>query len=168
MVKQVTLEAFLQDKILPDLERGRPEQDRPHTLAVVQKLKDILAHEPGLRLDRHVLVIAAYAHDWGYADLFSGGTPVQLDAMQQAKKLHMQLGAERLKALLDDSFFDFLSSAQKTRAVYLVSVHDNPDMWVETDVQVLMEADTLASLDVTLVKPTFDYVSNKKWMENTV
>ena len=159
------IEKYLKARILPDLERGRPNFDRPHTLAVVYWLKQIIKHNPELNLDKLVLLIAAYAHDWGYADMFRQGRKAQYNEVQKAKVKHMKLGAAKLQKLLDDKFFSFLTEKQKKRCLHLVAVHDNLNILKDSDELVLMEADTLGALDVNFVKPTFDFQSNQKYME---
>lgn len=59
-------------------------------------VKEICDSEPGL--NRRVLVTAAYAHDWGYADLF--GKSPSLDEIMAMKKKHMIVGAEKIGRLL--------------------------------------------------------------------
>ena len=159
------IENYLNKKILPDLERGRSNFDRPHTVAVVYWLKQIISHSPELNLDRIVLLIAAYAHDWGYADMFSQKQQLQYDDVKNAKVVHMKVGAEKLQKLLNGKFFSFLDNKQKKRCVHLVAVHDNLDKLKDKDELVLMEADTLGALDVSFVKPTFDFESNEKYMQ---
>lgn len=160
-------EQVLQTSILPDLEKGRPNWDKPHTEIVVEYVKSILAIEAqNYNLDADVLVVAAYAHDWGYAELFEDNKPVQLDEVYSAKKRHMELGAKKLEKLLTDITFNFLTDTQKTRAVHLVEVHDTLDIISTSDERVLVEADTLAALDVTRVTPQFNKESNTRWMEN--
>ena len=66
MITLEKLEKYLQDKVFPKLEAGRPDWDKPHTQAVVDHLKNILQNSPKLNLDEHVLLIAAYTHDLGY------------------------------------------------------------------------------------------------------
>ena len=63
--KSNRIEEYLKEKILSDLERGRPDFDKTHTLAVVYWLNKIVEHSPELCLDNDVLLISAYAHDWG-------------------------------------------------------------------------------------------------------
>lgn len=162
------VEEFLRERIFPDLERGRPEQDKPHTEAAVIKLKEILDHESHRQLDKAVLLVAVYAHDWGYAGLFEGGRSIQRDEMKEAKLAHMELGANKLQVFLEDEFFSYLTDEQKERAVYLVRIHDLASEWVDDDVKVLMEADSLAALDVDLVEPTFNSESNERWIERVV
>jgi hypothetical protein len=158
------LEKVLGERIFPDLERGRPDFDGPHTRAVVRKLKEIWENVPGLEADRVGLLIAAYAHDWGYADLFKKGEEVQFGQVVDAKSEHMRLGAEKLRKLLREKFFDGLTKVQKERAAHLVKVHDDWRTLKDEDELTLMEADVLGATDTDLVTPGFDYESNKDWM----
>jgi hypothetical protein len=92
--KSNKIEDYLKGKILLELERGRPDFDKPHTLAVVYWLKQIIKHSSDLKLDENVLLISAYAHDWGYADMFSLGQQLQYSDVINAKAEHMVLGAK--------------------------------------------------------------------------
>ncbi|HUW22225.1 MAG TPA: HD domain-containing protein [Candidatus Bathyarchaeia archaeon] len=112
-MKLSQLEDYLQKKIFPELEKGRPDFDKPHTVAVVKKLKEILKNSPALKLDKIVLIIAAYSHDWGYAGLFQDGMPVQLKEVNDAKNDHREIGAKKLAGLLRNKFFNFLTREQK-------------------------------------------------------
>lgn len=159
------VEEFLARHIFPELEKGRPVFDVPHTKAVVHHLKEINAHSLSLDLDLPVLICAAYCHDWGYSGLFKGGSPIDsLDTVMEAKPKHMILGAEKTSGLLTLEFFSFLDSQQKERVVHLVAVHDQLDNLSQTDELVLMEADTLGGLDADMVKPTFDFASNERYV----
>ncbi|PIP66932.1 MAG: hypothetical protein COV79_04525 [Parcubacteria group bacterium CG11_big_fil_rev_8_21_14_0_20_41_14] len=89
------LEEYLKEKILPDLEKSRGGFDKIHTLEVVVWLKQIIDHNPELKLDETVLIIAAYAHDWGYADIFRDGQVMNFELIENAKKLHMELSAKK-------------------------------------------------------------------------
>tara|TARA_Y100000310_G_C20626514_1_gene786235 strand:+ start:197 stop:799 length:603 start_codon:yes stop_codon:yes gene_type:complete len=159
------LERYLKEKILPDLEESRGGFDKIHTLEVVDWLKQIIMHNPELKLDKIVLIIAAYAHDWGYSDIFTNKKTMGFEKVENAKKLHMKLGAKKLKKLLNDGFFSFLSNQQKIRCVHLVAVHDKKFEIKDTDELILMEADMLSSLDIT-DKPVYDAESNKKLMKS--
>jgi len=160
------LEEYLKEKILPDLEKSRGGFDRIHTLEVVEWLKKIIKYNPELKLDEIVLLIAAYAHDWGYSSIFRDGQVMNSEIIESAKKLHMELGAKKTEALLDDNFFSFLTTIQKSRCIHLVAVHDKKLEIKDTDELVLMEADMLSALDVKTKKPVFDEKSNKKFMES--
>lgn len=162
--KSNKIEAHLKEKILSDLERGRHDFDKLHTIAVVHWLKQIIEHCPDLNLDKDILLISAYAHDWGYADMFSQGQKLQYGDVKNAKAEHMRLGAKKLSELLNDKIFSFLTNEQKKRCIHLVTVHDSLAKLKDSDELVLMEADTLGGLDTNFVKPTFDFESNEKYM----
>src|SRR4030043_1361560 len=151
----MTLEEYLKKKILPDLEESRNGFDKIHTLEVVDWLKQIIEHNPDLKLDKDVLLIAAYAHDWGYSDIFGEGEVMQFEKVEDAKKLHMELGAQKLEKLLKGSIFSFLTDTQKERAIHLVAVHDKKFELKDVDELVLMEADMLSSLDINDGKPIY-------------
>lgn len=157
-------EKFLQEHVFPELEAGRPGWDKPHTESVVEYVKSIIDASPELKLDRDVLVIAAYAHDWGYAGLFAGTPRAEFDDIVKAKGEHMVIGAQKIKNLLEESVFDFLKLEQKERIVHLVGIHDNLESLRDSDEFVLMEADTLGGLDTSRVKPSFDNASNEKYL----
>ena len=159
-------EDLLAKTVLPELEAGRPNFDKPHTKAVVEYIKAIMDNHPELNLDRDVSVIAAYAHDWGYTGLFQDGKQIEIDDVGEAKKTHMLLGVDKLTVLLRDGVFNFLSKERKQRAIHLVGVHDDLKVLRDTDELVLMEADTLGGLDVSKIKPTFNKLSNTKYMQN--
>lgn len=159
------IEEYLKEKILPDLEKSRGGFDKIHTLEVVAWLKKIIKHSPKLKLDEAVLTIATYAHDWGYADIFREGQTMNFEIIENAKKLHMELGAKKIEKLLQDDFFSFLSDAQKSRCIHLVAVHDKKSEIKDIDELIIMEADMLSALDVNSNKPVLDIESNKKFME---
>ncbi len=163
---QRSIESHLKQTIFPDLERGRPGWDKPHTEAVVRYMRLLLEHWPisAEELDATVLFIAAYAHDWGYADLFDDGEPVQFDEVKDAKVAHMTRGASKLAALLEDAVFDALSSTQRERAVHLVEVHDKLEQLEDTDELLLMEADTLGALSAGVEHSTFDVASARRYL----
>lgn len=157
-------EVFVKEAIFPELEQGRPNWDQPHTEVVVMHIKSIINENPQLPLDPVVLIIAAYAHDWGYAGLFYNGQILSSEDIQEVKDLHMEIGAEKLSLLLENPVFNFLSLEQKQRAVHLVLNHDRLEALTELDELILMEADTLAGLDVEKVTPTFNQASNQRYM----
>lgn len=158
------IEKFLSENIFPDLERGRPNFDAPHTIAVVYHLKQILHRHPNL--DAFVMVISAYAHDWGYSDIFAGDkSTLNIDDVKNAKELHMVLGAQKIRKLLREPFFDFLTNIQKARVEHLVAVHDQIERLSDEDELVLMEADTLGALDHTRVEPSFNLKSYLQYIQ---
>ena len=157
------LENYLAEKILPDLEKSRGGFDRIHTLEVVSWLKKIIEHYPEFKLDKTIMLVSAYAHDWGYAGIFEDGQIMTSELVKGAKKLHMELGAKKIEELLKDDFFSFLTNEQKIRCIHLVAVHDKKFELKDTDELVLMEADMLSGLEIT-DKPRFDAQSNKEYM----
>ena len=159
------LEEYLKEKILPDLEKSRGGFDKIHTLEVVNWLKKIIKHNPKLKLDETVLLITAYAHDWGYSEIFKEGEIMNFAKVENAKPLHMELGAKKIEKLLKDDFFSFLTNQQKERCVHLVAVHDKKFELKNVDELILMEADMLSSLQISPGKPIYDAESNKKLME---
>ena len=160
------LEEYLKEKILPDLEKSRGGFDKIHTLEVVGWLKQIISHNPELRLDETVLTIAAYAHDWGYSEIFKDGQIMDIEVIENAKKLHMKLGAEKIEKLLHSDIFSFLTKEQKARIVHLVAVHDKKFEIRAVDEIILMEADVLSGLDVNTEKPILDTTSNINFMDS--
>jgi len=163
--KSYKLEKYLKEKILPDLEKSRGGFDKIHTLETACWLKQIISHNPKLKLDKTVLLIAAYAHDWGYSNIFKDGQVMNFKLVADAKKLHMELGEKKIKALLKDNFFSFLTATQKSRCIHLVAIHDKKFELKDTDELILMEADMLSGLEVNTGKPVFDAKSNKKFMK---
>ena len=91
-MSSITYEDLLKSTILPELEAGRPNWDKPHTEAVVGCIKAIVNNSFALHLDKEVLIIAAYARDWGYAGLFKEGKTLSLDDVNNAKETHMKIG----------------------------------------------------------------------------
>lgn len=159
------LERFLQANILPDLEKSRGGFDRVHTLEAVGWLKQIIKANPKLHLDKTALLVAAYAHDWGYSEIFKPGKRMTFDMVEKAKPLHMELGAKKIKKLLKNDFFSFLTDEQKERCVHLVAVHDKKYEIKDIDELILMEADMLSGLQISPGKPVYDARSNAKLME---
>ena len=163
--EKIYQDKYLKEKILPDLEKSRGGFDKIHTLEVVAWLKQIIKHNPELKLDETVLLIAAYAHDWGYCDIYKDGQAMNFELVENAKKLHMELGAKKTETLLKDNFFSFLTDEQKNRCIHLVAVHDKKFEIEDVDELVLMEADMLSALEINTGKPLYDSESNKKFME---
>ena len=61
-MSQAGYEHLLQQKIIPDLEKGRPNWDGPHTLAVVDFMKQIIENSPELKLDKDVEFLLTPGH----------------------------------------------------------------------------------------------------------
>lgn len=158
------VESFLAEHIFPELERGRPDWDLPHTQAVVYYLKQILQNTPSAPVDTTVLLIAAYAHDWGYSGLFDAGKPRSIDDIIPMKTLHMELGVQKITRLLTDSFFSFLKPSQKQRVIHLVGIHDKLSHISDFDERILVEADTLGGLDTDRVTPFANKQSSEQYI----
>ena len=160
------IEECLKEKILPELEKSRGGFDKIHTLETVDWIKKIIEHNPDLKLDKDVLIISAYAHDWGYAGLFKDDEIMNTDKIDNAKKLHMEIGAEKTKNLLKNDLFSSLTSKQKERCVHLVAFHDKKYEIKDVDELVLAEADILSGTDINTAKPRLDSESNKVFMDS--
>lgn len=160
------IELFLKEKILPDLEKSRGGYDGIHTLEAVDWLKKILQHAPELNFDKDVLIIATYAHDWGYAGIFADGEVMTVEKLETAKKAHMEIGAQKIGELLKDKIFNFLNNDQKERIIHLVAVHGKKYEIKDDDERVLMEADMLSGINVNSPKAKFDAASNQKFMNS--
>lgn len=155
------IEINLQNHIFPDLEKGRPDWDLPHTKAVVHWTKQIL---PETTLDPLVSITASYAHDWGYIGLFPDGA--SYDQIQKMKPLHMERGAEMIKTLLmGDELTSSFTQAQIDRVAHLVSVHDKLKQLKDEDEILLAEADTSGALDTNFVTPTFSKADDLKYLK---
>ena len=131
-------------------------------------MKQICQSEFGL--DAKVMIAAAYAHDWGYIDLFPNGV-TDFDDVHRKKADHMRIGADKIKDLLTSDLGDVYTVEQIERVVYLVSVHDRLDLFDDNtsdDVIALVEADTLGALDADRVKPTFSRENNEEYIEKEV
>ncbi len=161
------IEKFTKDTIFSDLSKGNPTWDVPHTTAVVHYVKEIIKANPNLNLDPVVLVLAAYAHDWGYSQYYRPGEALPFDEYMEAKKTHAAISAQRMAELLKNQVYDTVTVAQKARILHLVTVHDKKSDLKDADELVLMEADTLGGLDVDFAIPSFDEVGNSKYMKGT-
>lgn len=161
------IEEYLKERILSDLEKSRGGFDKIHTLEVVEWIKQIINHNPNLKLDRAVLIIAAYAHDWGYSGLFKNDEIMIFNKIENAKRLHEKLGAEKINNLLKEDIFSYLTNKQKERCVHLVAVHDKKFEIKDTDELILAEADILSGIDIDN-KPKLDSESNKSFMDSVL
>lgn len=159
------LEKVLQQVIFPDLLKGRAGFDLGHTQAVVYWMKRICEAEPSL--NAKVLVTAAYAHDWGYVGLFTGGR-ASLKQVMRAKVEHMRVGAHKISELLRTRLADQFTEAEIERVAHLVRVHDKLRSIKADDEVAMVEADTLGALDSDRVKPTFNEQENHEYLEKGV
>lgn len=163
---EIEIEQKLQEVIFPELSKGDPKWDLPHTKSVVHYVKEILNNTDTLEKDKDVLIIAAYAHDWGYTKFYKQGESLTQLEYSEAKKYHMDIGADKIKELLKDDVFSVLDSEQRSRIVHLVKIHDKLDGLNDLDEIILMEADTLGGLDTDFVTPSFTREENERYMNN--
>lgn len=159
----VGIEKYTKQIIFSDLKKGDPDWDIPHTTAVVHYTKEIIKHS-NLDLDPTVLVISAYAHDWGYVPFYKPGKSLSFDEYKEAKKSHADISAQKTNDLLKNEVYIDLTNQRKQRIIHLVAIHDKKDQLKDTDELTLMEADTLGGLDLDFVIPSFDAKGNSKYM----
>jgi len=144
------------------LEKGRRNWDVPHTQSVVEKAF-ILATDFNLRVSRNeirghlvdtiVIVTAAWLHDIGYYKEFT--KEARLDEVMDKKEKHMLVGEKMAGEFLSRSARAFLTEEQINMIAHLVGVHDNLESIETVEETILLEADTLGSLDTSWVEPTF-------------
>lgn len=154
------IEKYLINYCSVRLNKGRIGYDLPHTLTVVFYLKKIIQSLNNTPIDQDVIIITGYLHDIGYSRLSLNLKKQTHKNINKFKNDHMTAGSNHVKKLLKESIFNQLSSTQKLRIVHLVRVYDNLVKIHDIDEIILMEADTLACLNVARVKPTIDAKSN--------
>lgn len=160
------VEQVLKEVILPDLDQGRKNFDKPHTEAVVYWTKQLLTRIPLPHLDSQALITAAYAHDWGYFKLFEGVDSDDPAEISKKKAEHMERGASMITDLIENQLVTYFTASQKQLIAHLVSVHDQVER-LTTEIELtLMEADTLGMLDVKRVTPTFAKVENNIFIQD--
>lgn len=145
------------------LNKGREGWDVPHTRAVVYYAKLITKSE---NQDLLVIPTAARLHDIGYFGITEEDAR-EYEKVKEAKEFHMEVGARVARRFVDrEEVAKILNNAQQDRVVHLVWVHDRLEELKDLDEIILMEADTLGSIDVRRVKPTFDQEEEKNiWMD---
>ena len=162
---QVPIIVQVENYALKFLINGRKEWDVPHTRSVVHYATEI---GQSVGLDLLVEQTAAWFHDIGYFGLFKDGDSDNLFKVKNKKELHMKTGQRMARDFLArPEIAGFYTPEQSNRVSHLVSVHDNLPVLGELDELVLMEADTLGTLDVTRVKPTFNYDDAMRYLEST-
>lgn len=159
-----SVETVLQEHIFPDLLRGRKDFDLPHTKAVVHWVKQICSAESNL--NHKILITAAYAHDWGYAEQFVNNPTYH--NIQKIKSSHMEIGARKIDELIRTRLNTYFSKTERARVTHLVAIHDKLNEIKIDDEIALMEADTLGALDVERVKPTFSRKDNESYLEEVI
>ncbi len=130
------------------LDKGRANWDLNHTLAAVYWMKKLLEVEDG---DTKILVTAMYLHDVGYSNLSKNW---DYSVMSNFKELHMERGMEIAKNILDD--LDFLDS-EKEEIIRLIGIHDKLSELSSFNELLVMEADSLAQIDLERVSHDSNY-----------
>lgn len=162
------IESVLRSTILPELEKGRKDFDRPHTEAVIHWTKEIIKQANNPDLDPQVLITAAYAHDWGYIGLFEGANSHDRKEIAKRKPLHMERGAQFITKLIQEKLSDDYTSEQTEAVAHLVFLHDRVEE-LSTEAELLiMEADTIGMLDTERVKPTFTKEDNDVFLAREI
>ncbi len=163
------VEQVLRQIILKDLSnKGRLNWDHPHTEAVVYWMKHLLQVLNSPTLNTKVLITAAYAHDWGYADLFAREKNLSIAEVIPMKKLHMKRGAEMIERLLYQRLSSFFTEQEILRVVHLVGIHDTVRELKDEDELLLMECDTLGMLDEERVSPTLSTEERERFREKSI
>lgn len=161
------IERVLSQIILKDLaNKGRPQWDKPHTETVVYWMKELLRkinqNRPNKnQLSPKVLITAAYAHDWGYAGLFSQNSPITIDQARSKKEIHQERGAMMIERLIYQRLASYFNEAEVLRVTHLVLVHDLVDQLEAEDEILLMECDALGMIDAERVTPTLSSKQNE-------
>lgn len=159
------IEEFISQYVFPLLEAGDPNWDKPHALATVHHIRQIITLNPQYQLDPEVMLLTAYLHDIGYSKFYKKGQALSRDEYLEAKKLHMEVGRRLTEELL---VHINITNSQKERILHLVEVHDRLELLHTKEELILMEADTLGGLDVNFVKPSFSAAENTKHMQQVV
>jgi hypothetical protein len=163
------IERILRQVILKDLaNKGRPHWDKPHTEAVVYWMKYLLKKINKPELNSKVLITAAYAHDWGYANLFEQKKPITIDQALSQKDLHMKKGVEMIERLVYQRLSSYFTEAEILRLTHLISIHDYVDQLQDEDELLLMECDALGMIDTERVNPTLSKEDSERLMKNSI
>ena len=162
MKKKELLYSLAEEYALGFLNKGREGWDVPHTRAVVYYAKLITKSE---NQDLLVITTDARLHDIGYFGITEEDAR-EYEKVKEAKEFHMEVGARVARRFVDrEEVAKILNNAQQDRVVHLVWVHDRLEELKDLDEIILMEADTLGSIDVRRVKPTFDQEGRKKYLD---
>jgi putative nucleotidyltransferase with HDIG domain len=154
------LEEKLKIEVFKYLEKGRPNWDLPHTLAVVHWMKELLKGEGG---NSRVLITAAYLHDIGYANMFDESN-YDDDSVMVMRSKHMQIGVEYSRNILDK--VKGFEKEEIERIFHLVGMHDDLEQIVDNDEQILFEADSLGQIDIERVKSNWNDEDYKKFINH--
>lgn len=140
------------------LKKGRTDWDFLHSLACVYWMKELLKHEAG---SLKLLITAAYLHDIGYSGKFKAHYSFQdNEAVKHDHMVHGKVLAEKMLRELGN-----YTENEIKRIAHLVRIHDELDKIRTQEAQLLFEADSLASIDVERVKPTFDKKNYSEFLD---
>ncbi len=152
----------LEDKIkkeaLKYLEQGKEYWDAPHTLAAVDWMRKLIEKEGG---NEKILVTTMYLHDIGYMNKAGYGFD---DIMKDTKLNHEEIGAREAGKVLEKT--GGFSPEEIKQIVHLVRYHDHLDNIDTHEKQLVMEADSLAAINWTRVKPTFSKEDTARYLEH--
>jgi len=137
-------EEYLIKTVLPLLDKGRPGFNLEHTKLVIKYVKILCDLDQDL--DREVLLITAYLHDYGYIFFSEQASPGVPNPSQEVKDEHPAKSLEYWQSIQEEQVFDFLSEEQKERIGHLILVHDELAKLQNKDELIFMEADTLGAL----------------------
>lgn len=153
----------IEEFALQFLKQGRENWDVPHTRAVVYYAERLAVDA---HLDVLVLTTTAWLHDIGYYGLFQEGKSSSLLEVKDKKVAHMEVGAKMAREFLENkNIKQNYTPEQIERVVHLVLVHDKIAKLKETDELIFMEADTLGSIDLSRVTPTFEKMDGLRYVE---
>ena len=163
------IERILRQVILKDLaNKGRPKWDRLHTEAVVYWMKQLLKKLNNPKFNSKILITAAYAHDWGYADLFKQKNPITINQARSQKDLHMKKSVEMIERLIYQRLSGYFTEAEILRLTHIISIHDHINQLQDKNELLLMECDALGMLDAERVPPTLSSKENDHFMETSI
>jgi len=111
-----------------------------HTLSAVEIIKQIAKSEDA---DEKVLATTMYLHDVGYGGLLADG--YSFSQRIAAKKEHMPAGAKMAREFLKE--VGGYTDEEISKITHLIEVHDNVDALKTKDELLVLEADSLASID---------------------
>ncbi|GEM_PF-926998 len=161
------LEEQVKARVLTYLEQGKPNWDMPHTLKVVEYMRELLTHEGG---NARVLIPAAYFHDSGYSlTNVAGQEGIEWQKILDVKRQHAVLGsAEAAKVLREIGGF---TEEEIIEIARLVLVHDDLGDMPAKDFEregfndlMIVEADSLGMIDPS-IPGNLSATERKKFIE---
>jgi hypothetical protein len=159
MILKKETEKIIKNAVISKLNKsvGRENWDIPHTLLAVEWMKKIIQNEGG---NKKILIPAIYFHDSGYPLVKKG---YNYNEVMAAKPDHAKNGAEFAKTVLEK--IKEFNEEEIEEIVYLVTNHDKHKNIESFHRQLIFEADGLAQIDYTYIKPNLDKESHLKFLE---